>query len=406
MERFALGQYQVDYEARIDWAKLRSEKIKRTCAAMKKVGMDALFLWRDENVRYLTNLRAIMIQYRASTTYGVFLHEDGDLALFLSSGELARVQKHMPWIKRLEPIPIMDEAGLVDKVVASKVLPLFEEYSAQQGRVGVDMMTAQQMMAYHRHLPGVEWLDGDEVMRQLRMIKLDDEIKILEEVTAIADALTQTGIDTVRPGIREFDVSAEAMRTLFQYGGEFSHLTSPFVASGERMSPPTRFPTDKIIRYGDLVFIDIGASWNGYFGDVGRCIICGKPSAQQKQIYRAVYEAQTAGIQAMKPGRRISEVAAVYHNVASRHNLADHFINLFIGHGIGVSPAEPPFVGETQPGADDYVLEPGMVLAMEPLIHVDGVRGGGGVRLEDMVLITDGDPHIISRAPYDERLLD
>ena len=406
MNRFALGQYQVDYEARIDWDQLRTDKIKRVCAAMKEAGLPALFLWRDENVRYLTNLRIIMLQYRASTTYGVFLHQDGDLVLFLSSGELVRAQHRMPWIKQFEPIPIMDEHGMVAEVVKNKVLPVFQKYGVEEARVGMDMMTTQQMAAYQYTLPRVEWADGATVMQSVRMIKNDQEIMILEEATAIADAVTQTAIDTVRPGIREFDVAAEAMRTLFQYGGEFAHLASPFVASGERMSPPTRFPTDKIIRYGDIVFIDIGAAWNGYFGDVGRSIICGRPSSKQKRIYRAVYEAQQAGISAMNPGRKISEVAAVYHQIADKYDLADHFINLFIGHGIGAAPAEPPFVGETQSGSPDYTLQSGMVFAMEPLIHVDGTRGGGGVRLEDMILITKDGPHLMSRAPYDDRLLD
>ena len=406
MDGFALGQFQVDYEARIDWDYLRTDKIKRVCAAMKAASLPALFLWRDENVRYLTNLRIIMLQYRASTTYGLFLHQDGDLVLFLSSGELVRARQRMPWINQFEPIPIMDEPGMVAEVVGKKVLPVFQRYGVEAAQVGMDMMTTQQMAAYQRYLPRVEWVNGDTVMQSVRMLKNDQEIRILEEATAIADAVTQTALDTVRPGVREFDVSAEAMRSLFHYGGEFAHLASPFVASGERMSPPTRFPTDKIIRYGDVVFIDIGAAWNGYFGDVGRTTICGKASPEQKKIYRAVYEAQQTGIAAMQPGRKISEVAAVYHQVAARYGLAEQFINLFIGHGIGAAPAEPPFVGETQPGARDNTLQPGMVFAMEPLIHVDGTRGGGGVRLEDMVLITQDGPHIMSRAPYEERLLD
>jgi len=406
VDRFALGQFQVDYEARIDWTQLRADKIQRVCAAMKEANVAALFLWRDENVRYLTGLRIIMLQYRASTTYGVFLHEDGEMVLFLSSGELMRAKQRMPWVQHFEPIPIMDEAGLVADVVKQKILPVFQRYGVEASRVGLDMMTTQQMKAYQSYLPRVEWVDGDEVIQGVRMIKSANEIRILEEATAIADAVTQTALNTVQAGIREFEVAAEAMRTLFRYGGEFAHLASPFVASGERMSPPTRFPTDKIIHYGDIVFIDIGAAWNGYFGDVGRSTICGKPSPEQKRIYRAVYEAQQAGIAAMQPGRKISEVAAVYHQTAVRYDLADHFINLFIGHGIGAAPAESPFVGETQPGAHDHILQPGMVFAMEPLIHVDGVRGGGGVRLEDMVLITAEGPHIMSRAPYDDRLLD
>jgi Xaa-Pro aminopeptidase len=78
---------------------------------------------------------------------------------------------------------------------------------------------------------------------------------------------------------------------------------------------------------------------------------------------------------------------------------------LFIGHGVGIGANEPPYIGETLPGAPVYEFKPGMVFAVEPLIWVEGIRGGGGVRLEEMVLITEDAPHVMSRAPFDDRLL-
>jgi Xaa-Pro aminopeptidase len=84
---------------------------------------------------------------------------------------------------------------------------------------------------------------------------------------------------------------------------------TPFVASGEHMAPPHRICSNKLIRHGDIVFIDIGACWNGYFGDVARAVICGKPCDEQKKIYTAVYKGLKAGIAEMRPGR-ISKDAA------------------------------------------------------------------------------------------------
>jgi len=406
VDMFARGQSQVDYEQRIDFNALREKRLNKARQAMREMGYDALFLWRDENVRYLTSLRAIMLQFRSSTTYGVFMPADGRPVLFLSSGELIRAQEAMPWIGEFYPIPIMDEGELVDRVIADKVKKVFEKYGMTRGKVAVDAMTFQQKQSYEKHLSGVEWVDGDTLMQVVRRIKLPEEIQILQEATVLADAVTQTAIDAVRPGIKECEVAAAAVETLFRLGGEFGHTTSPFVASGERMSPPARFPSDKIIRYGDVVFIDIGAAWNGYFGDVGRTVICGHPSREQKRIYTAVYESLQAGVRSMKPGVRCSEVAEAFRSAGARRGLGEHFLNLFIGHGIGCAPAEPPFVGETMPGAEDMVLEKGMVLAMEPLIWVPGVRGGGGVRIEDMVMITDEGAELMSRNPYDERLLE
>jgi len=402
---YARGQYQVSFEERIDFHRLRRERIARTLEAMRAEGVDALLLWKDENVRYLSDLRAIMIQYRSTTTYGVLLFADGHLTLFASGGEVARAREVMPWIQDLVAIPILDERGLVETVLNTEIIPRLADKGVLHGRIGVDGMTYPQMRAYQSALAGAELVDGETLMQRVRRIKTVDEVAILHEAVAVADAVTQAAIDAVRPGARECEIAGEAMKVLFSLGGEFAHLASPFVASGERMSPPTRFATDKLVRHGDLVFIDIGACWNGYFGDVGRAVICGKPSAMQKRIYQTVYEALQAGIEKMRSGNTNEDVARAIRATAAKHGLQDHFINLFIGHGIGISPNEPPYIGEQTPGAEEVVLEPGMVFAVEPLIWVPGVRGGGGVRLEETILITEGEAMVMSRAPFDERLL-
>jgi Xaa-Pro aminopeptidase len=256
-----------------------------------------------------------------------------------------------------------------------------------------------------KYLPEVRIEDGDTPMQQARKIKLPEEIVILEEATALADAVTASGVAAVAEGVRECDVAGEAMRTLFRLGGEYAHVMTPFVASGEHMSPPHRISSDKLIRNGDLVFIDIGANWNGYFGDVARTTICGKPSRQQQEIFTAVYEALRAGIAKMRPGCTNQDAAQAIVQTAEKYNLGKRFLSLFIGHGVGIGANEPPYIGETLPGAPVYEFQPGMVFAVEPLIWVEGVRGGGGVRLEEMVLITEGDAHVMSRAPFEEKLL-
>jgi Xaa-Pro dipeptidase len=254
-------------------------------------------------------------------------------------------------------------------------------------------------------LPKLELCDGDAVMQSARLIKFPEEIALMEEASAIAEAVTQTAIDAVAPGMRETDVVAEAMHTLFRLGGEYAHVMTPFVASGEHMSPPNRIPSDKIIRDGDLVFIDIGAQWSGYFSDIGRTVICGRPSRRQQEIYSAVHEALQAATKTMAAGRTNDGVAAAVREVAARHGLAQNFISLFIGHGVGMGSNEPPYIGEDLPGAETVTLQEGMVFAVEPLIWVEGLRGGGGVRLEDTILVTPEGGRPVTRLGWDERLL-
>jgi len=395
----------VDYEQRLDFDALRRKRVKRALAEMAASGVDALLVWKEENVRYLTSLRPQLIAGKSGLLNGAMLVGEESPILFVSGGDYDRAQQRMPWLGEIHSIPILEEAGLIDHFVTGILADVLHRHRLVRARIGLDLASAALHAALHADFPQVQWVDGDAVMQRARMIKLPEEIAVLEEATAIADAVTQAAIESVRPGVREVDVAGEAMRTLYRLGGEYAHVTTPFVASGERMSPPTRLATDKVIRHGDVVFIDIGAMFSGYFADVGRTVICDMPSSEQRRIFRAVYEAHVDGLESMRPGSTNKQAAEVIRRRAEQHGLAQHFLTLFIGHGIGMGSNEPPYVGEPFPGAAEVELRPGMVFAMEPLIWVPGVRGGGGVRLEDMVHVTEQGPRVLSRVPYDHRFL-
>lgn len=371
---------------------------------MAAAGLDALLCWKDENVRYLTGLRAQIIAGKSALLNGCLLFREGPPVLLASGGEAQRAKLVMPWIEEIHLVPIMEAAGLVREVVKRTLAPILSKRRLSGGRLGLDESGYALVAALREGIPKVELCDGDAVMQSARLIKFPEEIALMEEASAIAEAVTQTAINTVAPGVRETDVVAEAMHTLFRLGGEYAHVMTPFVASGEHMSPPNRIPSDKIIRDGDLVFIDIGAQWSGYFSDMGRTVICGKPSRRQQEIYTAVHEALEAGTKTLAAGRTNDDVAVAVREVAARHGLAQNFISLFIGHGVGMGSNEPPYIGEDLAGAETVTLQEGMVFAVEPLIWVEGVRGGGGVRLEDTILVTPQGGRTLTRLGWDERL--
>jgi Xaa-Pro aminopeptidase len=402
---FAHGQFRVDYEARPDPDVLRRLRIERAKEAMHDAGLDALLLWKSENVRYLTALRPQIIAGKSVFLNGCLLLPDAQPIALLSGGEAERARIVMPWLEELHVVPIMEAKGLIRGAVEATIAPLLTRHGVAAGRVGLDAAAYAQVEALHQALPQLELTDGDEVMQRARRIKLRAEIAIMEEACALAEAVTEAAIAAVRPGVRETDVVAEAMHALYRLGGEMPHVITPFVASGEHMSPPNRIASDKVLREGDLVFIDIGAMWGGYFGDLGRTVICGEPSRRQQEIYTAVYACLQAGAQALEPGRTNDQVAAAVRAVAQEHGLGENFISLFIGHGLGMGANEPPYVGEDLPGAETVVLEPGMTFALEPLIWVPGVRGGGGVRLEDTLLVTEHGSRALTRTRFDDTLL-
>ena len=394
-----------DYEARVDMSRLREGRVARARQALAAANLDAVLVWKEENVRYLTSLRPQIIAGKNGVLNGALCTRDGTTGLLVSGGDRDRAEATMPWVGDWETIPILEEPGLIRHVAAEVIPGLLRRRGLRGARIGIDLASKLLMDALAESCADIRWVDGDAAMQAARRIKSPEELAVIEEATAIAEAVTATAADAVREGVRECEVAGEALRTLYRLGGEYPHVTTPFVASGERMSPPTRLATDKLIRHGDLVFIDIGAMWNGYFGDIGRTVVCGEPSAAQRRIYRAVWEGLQAGIEAMRPGATNAEVTAAIRARAASHGLGNRFLSLFIGHGIGCGSNEPPYIGEAIPGAATVTLEAGMVFAVEPLIWVPDVPGGGGVRLEDMVAVTETGARRISRSPYCRALL-
>jgi Xaa-Pro aminopeptidase len=403
---YAHGPFGVDYEARIDFAALREERLERARAALADSPLDALLLWKDENVRFLSGLRAQIIQGKSALLNGCLLVADGSLVVFCSGGEVDRVRDVIPWVESVETVPIMEARGLIAGTVEEVIAPAMKRHGVGAGRVGLDELAYAQVEELSRVLPDLELGDGDAVMQAVRLVKSDAELAVMQEASAIAEAVTDSAIRAVAPGVREYDVVAEAMHTLYRLGGEMAHLATPFVASGEHMSPPNRFSSDKLIREGDLVFIDIGAMWCGYYADMGRTVICGEPSPRQREIFTAVRHGLAAATDAMRPGNTNDDVAEAVRAEGDRHGLGESFLSLFIGHGIGMGANEPPYVGESLAGADTVELRAGMTMAIEPLIWVPGVPGGGGVRLEDTIAVTEGGGVALTRTAFDERLLD
>jgi Xaa-Pro dipeptidase len=400
---YGAGMSAVDWEDRYDFAGLRAKRLARAEVAMAADGLDAVLVWKSENVRYLTSLRAQILAGKDAILNAALVVPGEPPILMCSGGEVDHAA-FMPWLGSVHAAPIMEQRELVHGFVASVLAPALRERGLARGRLGIDQTSLHLLDALAAELPDLRVVDGDRALLQARMIKLPEELMIIEESCALGDSVTQRALDEVRPGRRECEVAGDALQTLYHLGGEMPHVVTPFVASGEHMAPPHRFATDKIIRNGDLVFIDIGAMWNGYFADIGRTCIAGRPSRRQQEIYSAVFAGLQAGIEAMRPGNTTGHVTAAVRREAARRNLEDHLFSLFIGHGIGIGSNEPPYIGETLPGADTAELQPNMLFALEPLIWVPD-SGGVGVRIEDMILITESGPRVLSRTAYDDQLI-
>ena len=300
----------------------------------------------------------------------------------------------------------MEQAELVDAFVKATLAPLLSELGVSEGRLGVDQPNYSLIESMQSHLPNLQPTDGDALMQRVRLVKSPDEIAIIQESCAIGDSVTRRAIDATKEGRRENEIAGDAMQTLYYLGGEMAHVITPFVASGEHMSPPHRICTDKIVRNGDVCFIDIGAMWNGYFADIGRTIITGK-AERDAEARLHVGLRGSDGRASRRCGRATR--TRTRRTPSSRRSRTTGSATTCSACSSGTGSAWERTSRRTSarrcPVRRSSSSGPAWSSPVEPLVWVPDVRGGGGVRIEDMVLITEDEPEVLSRVGYEERLL-
>src|SRR5215216_3079484 len=198
---FAHGGAAVDYERRADPATIREARVRRALDAVAASGLDALLVWKDENVRYLSGLRAQIIQGKSALLNGCLLRADGAMTLLLSGGEVDRARATMPWVDDIRPIPIMEARGLVRGAFETAIVPALQHHGLDRGLIGVDELAYAQVEAFAELAPDIELADGDAVMQAARLVKDPGELALMQEACAIAEAVTESAIAAVRPGV-------------------------------------------------------------------------------------------------------------------------------------------------------------------------------------------------------------
>lgn len=229
-------------------------------------------------------------------------------------------------------------------------------------------------------------------VEELRIIKDADEMQRVRVAAALGTSLLDRAIECVRPGVAETKIAAEIeyeAKTQGASGMAFDTI----IAGGNRSAlPHGRASSTPLPRRG-FVLMDFGVVHDHYCSDMTRTIHVGRPSAEAKAMYAAVREAQQAAIEMVRPGVELGRVDGAARNVLKRSHLAKYFTHS-TGHGVGIEVHEMPRVAK---GVED-TLEPGMVVTIEPGVYVWGC---GGVRIEDMVLVTETGCEVLTQAPKD-----
>ncbi|KWX70781.1 M24 family metallopeptidase [Paenibacillus jilunlii] len=259
-----------------------------------------------------------------------------------------------------------------------------------------DDVTFSAYSAYAAALQPAELVPVSKAVENLRAFKDEGELAVMQRAADLADATFSHILNVIKPGMTERDVDLE-MEFYMRTHGATSSSFDTIVASGERSAMPHGVASSKVIQNNEFVTFDFGALLDGYCSDVTRTIALGSPDPKLKEIYDIVLEAQLHTLANIKPGMTGRECDALARDIITRYGYGEYFGHS-TGHGLGMEVHENPRLSKLA----DEIMEPGMVVTVEPGIYLPGL---GGVRIEDDIIITESGMKLLTHSSKDYLVL-
>ena len=258
-------------------------------------------------------------------------------------------------------------------------------------RVGIEEESVSVMLAeeYRKAIPGIELVPMQQYMTIIRSVKEPEELALIRQAANVADEGWAMIQDRIRPGVSEKDLALELefhMRRRGADGVSFQFI----VASGIRSALPHGIASDKLIEAGDFLIFDFGNLVGGYCSDMTRTLVVGTADEQQQEVYQTVLQAQQTALAAVKPGITGQELDAIARNIIETAGYGPYFGH-GLGHGVGIEIHELPHINHL----GTVPLRPGMVITIEPGIYLPD---RGGVRIEDLVVVTETGYEVLSHS--------
>jgi len=346
------------------------ERIEKLRKELESRQVDAMLITNPYNRRYMTGFTG---------TSGAAVVSKND-AVFITDFRYTEQAK-----KQVKDFRIIQQESSILKEVAK----IADEWKIKTLGFEKDTMTYGEYESYQKVL-NVELVPLSGVIEKIRLIKTDEEIKIIKVACEIADAAFSHILNFIKPGVTELEVSNELEFFMRKQGASSSSFDT-IVASGLRSALPHGVATDKVIEKGDFVTLDFGAIYNGYVSDMTRTIAVGQPSAKLVEMYNVVLEAQLLAIEKIKPGMKGIEADKIARDYLAERGYGEAFGHS-TGHGIGLEVHEGPNLSYRS----EQVLEPNMVVTVEPGVYLPEI---GGVRIEDDIVITETGNERLTHSP-------
>jgi Xaa-Pro aminopeptidase len=399
----SFGTMGVDWEQRVDFDRLRRERLARAKEGLRQSELGALLCFDMANIRYITATH--IGTWAMDKLIRFCLLPQGDDPIMWDFGSAARHHKlYNPWLgEERSRAGISTLRGSVKgraESVAEKIRVELEERGLLEEPVGVDVIELPVLEALQAE--GIKVVDGQALMQDVRKIKTEDEITLLNTACAMVDAAYEELFRAMRPGMRENECVALVNRVLFELGSE--HVEGVNAISGERCSPHPHVFTDRMLRPGDPAYFDILHAFNGYRTCYYRTFAVGSASRAQVDAYKRCRDILDQAIALIKPGVTTADVVSIWPE-AGEFGFPDEeaAFALQYGHGVGLSIWEKPIFSRLVSFDHPETIEAGMVFALETFWPA--ADGWSAARIEEQLVVTEDGCEIITRFPAEELLV-
>lgn len=242
------------------------------------------------------------------------------------------------------------------------------------------------------YFPEAELVPTQRVVEDLRQVKDAGEIAAIRRAAHIGDRAFEYILDKIRPGVSERELALDLEFHMRKLGAEAMSF-EPIVAAAERSALPHAHPSERLVERGKFVLMDFGCVVDGYCSDMTRTVVMGPLDERHKEMYELVAASQAAGLEALGPGIACGDLDKVARTVIDEAGHSEAFMH-GLGHGVGLEIHEAPSLKKDVL----ELLEPGHVVTVEPGVYFED---WGGVRVEDLVAVTEDGIQFMSQAPRD-----
>jgi Xaa-Pro aminopeptidase len=393
------GTMGVDWEERIDFDRLRRERLARAKAELARSELGGLLCFDMYNIRYLTN--TTIGEWARDKLARFALLPRGDEPILWDFGSAARHhQLYCPWLGERSRAGISllrgamtPEMGRAEDV-ARKIRRELEARGLHTAPLGVDAVELPVLFALQRE--GLTVVDGQQVMQAARRIKTRDEIFLMNTAAMMVDAAYEELYRAMRPGISENELVGIAAKKLYDLGSEDVEAVNAI--SGERCNPHPHIFSDRVLRPGDPAYFDILHSYMGYRTCYYRTFAVGSASHAMVDAYQRCRDYLDQAIAIVKPGITTADIAALWPR-AQEFGFRDEeaCFGLQYGHGVGLAIWEQPVISRLVSLDHPVTIEAGMLFALENFWPASD--GRSAARIEEEILVTETGHEILTRFP-------